>query len=341
MTTIIDPTETAETAETTETAAAPAATAATGLEVRRVAGRIGAEIHGIDLREPLDDSTVAAIRQAVLRHRVLYFRGPDIGHDRHLALARRFGRLTRRPGQKHGVHPAGFPELLTVDPKADLERYGADFEEHYRRKWISAISGWHSDLSQAVNPPAFSMLRAEQTPSFGGDTQWTNTVAAYEGLSKPLRDLVDSLQAEHAFFGGVHLMYADERDREILKSYCSEPEAAIHPVVRVHPETGEKALFVSPGSTTRIMGLSRAESSALLGLLFEHLTSAEYTVRFRWEPGSIAFWDNRSTCHFAPTDFAHLDADRVMHRATVLGEPAVGPDGFTSQLVAGEPMKAW
>ncbi|MGW2644088.1 TauD/TfdA dioxygenase family protein [Streptomyces sp. NPDC001393] len=311
------------------------------LDVRRVAGRIGAEIHGVDLSTELSDEVVAGIWQAVLEHKVVFFRGQDIGHARHVALGRRFGHLTRRPGAKHGVHPEGFPEILTVDAKADVERYGKDFEEHFRAKWVSPLAGWHSDLTPAVNPPTASMLRAETTPAFGGDTQWTNTVAAYEGLSEPLRRLVDGLQAEHAFFTAVHLMHSDERDREILAKYCAEPEVAIHPVVRVHPETGEKALFVSPGSTTRIMGLNRLESRRLLDLLFEHLTSAEYTVRFQWEPGSIAFWDNRSTCHFAPTDFSHLDVDRVMHRVTVLGEPAVGPDGFTSQLVAGEPMTAW
>jgi taurine dioxygenase len=318
-----------------------ASTRTTGIGIRRVAGHIGAEITGVDLGKDLDDATVAEIRQAVLTHRVVFFRGPDIGHARHVAFGRRFGELTRRPGKKHGVAPDGFPEILTVDPKADVERYGADFEEHYRRKWVSPLAGWHSDLTQAVNPPDASILRAETTPLFGGDTQWTNTVAAYEALSRPLRDLLDSLRAEHAFFTGVHLRHSDERDREILKLYCEDPQVAVHPVVRVHPETGEKALFVSPGSTTRIVGFTELESSRLLDLLFEHLTSAEYTVRFRWEPGSIAFWDNRTTCHLAPTDFAQLQADRVMHRVTLLGDTPVGPDGFTSRQVTGEPLRAW
>jgi taurine dioxygenase len=312
-----------------------------GITVSQVAGYIGAEISGVDLRKELDEATVAAIRQAVLTHRVVFFRDQDIDHAQHVAFGRYFGKLTRRPGKYHGVHPEGFPEILTVDPKADIGRYGANFEEHYRRKWVSNIAGWHSDLTQAVNPPTASILRAEKPPPFGGDTQWTNMVAAYEGLSKPLRDLADSLQAEHAFFTGVQLLHSDERDRDILKTYCEEPQVAIHPVVRVHPETGEKALFVSPGSTTRIMGFTQVESRQVLDLFFRHMTSAEYTVRFRWEPGNIAFWDNRSTCHFAPTDFAHLDIDRVMHRVTILGDPAVGVDGSSSELVAGEPLQAW
>jgi taurine dioxygenase len=313
----------------------------TRITVQQVAGRIGAEISGIDLRDELDDTTVAEIRQAVLTHRVVFFRGQAIDHAQHIAFGRRFGPLTRRPGKKHGVHPEGHPEILTVNPKADTERYGADFEEHYRRKWVSPLAGWHSDLTQSVNPPDMSILRAEQTPAFGGDTQWTNTVAAYEALSAPLREFVDNLTAEHAFFTAVHLRHSDERDREILKIYCEDPQVVVHPVVRVHPETGEKALFVSPGSTTRITGFTELESRLLLELLFQHLTSAEFTVRFRWEPDSIAFWDNRSTCHFAPTDFSHLDVDRVMHRVTVLGEKAEGPHGFVSQLVEGEPLKAW
>jgi len=313
----------------------------TGVVIRQVAGRIGAEISGVDLREELDDATVAAIRQAVLTHRVVFFRGQDISHAQHVAFGRRFGQLTRREGKKHGVHPEGFPEILTVDPKADVARYGKNFEEHYYRKWVSPLAGWHSDLTMFVNPPTASILRAETTPEFGGDTQWTNMVAAYEGLSKPLRDLADSLRAEHAFFTGVQLYYTDQRDRDILRLYCDDPQGAVHPVVRVHPETGEKALFVSPGSTTRILGLTQVESRQILDLLFQHMTSAEYTVRFRWQPGDIAFWDNRSTCHFAPTDFAHLDADRVMHRVTLYGEPAVGPDGTTSEQVGGEELRPW
>ncbi|WP_018385920.1 TauD/TfdA dioxygenase family protein [Wenjunlia vitaminophila] len=313
----------------------------TRITVQRVAGHIGAEISGVDLREELDDATVAEIRQAVLTHRVVFFRGQHIDHAQHTAFGRRFGALTRRSGAKHGVHPEGHPEILTVDAKADTERYGANFEEHYRRKWVSPLAGWHSDLSMFVNPPDLSILRAEKTPPFGGDTQWTNTVAAYEALSAPLRDLLDQLTAEHAFFNAVHLRHSDERDRQILKIYCEEPQVAVHPVVRVHPETGEKALFVSPGSTTRVTGFTELESSHLLEMLFQHLTSAEFTVRFRWEPGSIAFWDNRTTCHFAPTDVGHLDTDRVMHRVTILGEPAKGPNGVVSESVAGEPMRAW
>ncbi|AYN34336.1 taurine dioxygenase [Streptomyces albus] len=313
----------------------------TRLVVRRTAGRIGAEISGVDLREELDDATVAAIREAVLAHRVVFFRDQPLDHAQHIAFGRRFGALTRREGAKHGVHPEGHPEILTVDPRADTERYGADFEEHYRRKWLSPLAGWHSDLTQYPNPPALSILRAERTPEFGGDTQWTNTVAAYEGLAAPLRRLCDGLMAEHAFFNAVHLRHSDERDREILRKFCADPQVAEHPVVRVHPETGEHALFVSPGSTTRITGFSELESRHLLDLLFQHLTSAEYTVRFRWEPHSIAFWDNRSTCHFAPTDFAHLDVDRVMHRVTVLGEPVEGPGGLRSRRTAGTEMGAW
>ncbi|MGB3444662.1 MAG: TauD/TfdA family dioxygenase [Actinophytocola sp.] len=167
-------------------------------------------------------------------------------------------------------------------------RYGKNFEEHYRRKWHSPLAGWHSDLTQAVNPPAISILRAETTPEFGGDTQWTNMVAAYEGLAAPLGAMVDGLRAEHAFFAAVPLLHTDERDREILKIYCEDPQVAVHPVVRVHPETGEKALFVRPGSTTRIVGFSQVESHRILDLLFEHMTRAEYTARFRWTPGSIS-----------------------------------------------------
>ncbi|MGW0698524.1 TauD/TfdA dioxygenase family protein [Streptomyces sp. NPDC002867] len=137
----------------------------TRITVQQVAGRIGAEISGVDLREELDDVTVAEIRQAVLTHRVVFFRGQDIDHAQHIAFGRRFGSLTRRPGRKHGVHSEGHPEILTVDPKADTERYGADFEEHYRRKWVSPLAGWHSDLTEAVNPPGRRRDRPASSPS--------------------------------------------------------------------------------------------------------------------------------------------------------------------------------
>ena len=170
---------------------------------------------------------------------------------------------------------------------------------------------------------AASILRAETVPPYGGDTSWSNLVAAYEGLPEPFRELADKLRAKHSFAPDYGKF------------------AAIHPVVRVHPETGERALFVSPGFTRHsreIVGLSKRHSECLLGLLYEQIARQEYTVRFRWEPGSVAFWDNRATAHLAPNDLGHLDYERVMYRITLNGDVPVGPDGRESELVEGEPV---
>ncbi|MDG4795131.1 TauD/TfdA family dioxygenase [Micromonospora sp. WMMD1082] len=310
------------------------------ITVRQIAGHIGAEIHGIDLSRPLTDDVISTIRAALLTHKVIFLRDQQLTHAEHIAFARRFGELTRRPGNKHGAHPDGFPQILTIDPDAEDARYGRDFEERYRQKWTTYTAGWHTDLTPAVNPPAISILRAETVPPFGGDTQWTNLVAAYNGLSEPLRTLIDGLRAEHTFFAGCQIHPADPEDIAIRKMNRDDPQVSLHPVVRVHPETGERALFVHPASVSRIPGLSPAESSKLLDLLFAQIIRPEYTVRFSWQPGSIAIWDNRATAHLAATDLSHLDARRTMYRVTVLGDRPSGPDGFTSEIIAGEPLAA-
>ena len=308
------------------------------MRVNRVAGHIGAEIEGIDLSGPLEAGIVAKLRAALMVHRVLFFRCQTLDHRAHVAFAERFGRLTRRPGDQHGPSPAGFPQILTVDPGVDDARYGRDFDERYRARWSSYTAGWHSDLTPAVNPPAGSVLRAEVVPPFGGDTQWTNLVAAYEGLAEPLKGFVDGLRAEHRFFAGCDLDPHDPEDRAVLDMDRVDGLAAIHPVVRVHPETGEKALFVNPASTARIVGVTPTESRHLLALLFEQAIRPEYTVRFRWKPGDVAFWDNRATAHLGATDVGGLDAPRTLYRVTLHGDRPVGPDGFSSELVTGEPL---
>lgn len=308
------------------------------IEVRRVAGHIGADISGADLSKPLDDITVAEIRAALLTHKVIFFRDQHLTHVEHVALGRQFGELTRRAGNKHGAHPDGFPQILTVDPDSDDERYGRDFEKRYRRKWLTYDSGWHSDLTPAVNPPAISILRAEVVPPFGGDTQWTNLVAAYQGLSEPLQTLADGLRAEHAFFAGCQMLQSDPEDARVMQKHADEAVISVHPVVRVHPETDEKVLFVQPASVTRIIGLTPTESRRILELFFEQITRAEFTVRLRWEPGQVVFWDNRATAHLAATDLDDIDYRRSLYRVTVHGDRPVGPDGFLSESVCGAPL---
>jgi alpha-ketoglutarate-dependent sulfate ester dioxygenase len=321
---------------------APADEPAAALGVTRLAGHIGAEITGVDLATPLPDTTIKQIRAALLAHKVIFFRDQHLDHAAHLAFASCFGQPTRRPGTKHGAHPDGYPQILTIDPDADDIRYGRDFEERYRQKWTTYTAGWHTDLTPAVNPPAASILRAHAVPPYGGDTQWTNLVAAYAGLPAPLRDMADRLRAEHAFFAGCQLLDSDPQDVRIRALDQADPQVSVHPVVRVHPETGERALFVNPASTTRLIGLNPVESRRLLDLFFAHITRPEYTVRFSWQPGSVAFWDNRATAHMAATDIADIPGlRRTMFRVTLLGDRPTGPNGYTSQITAGQPMLPW
>jgi alpha-ketoglutarate-dependent taurine dioxygenase len=295
------------------------------IEIRPVAGHIGAEIDGVDLRETLSDDVIADIRAALLKWKVVFFRDQHIGHAEQIAFTRRFGRVT--PAHPHEDEPPqGFPEILPIDSRRYESRYG--------KKRVTYDNGWHTDVTALVNPPAASILRAEIVPSFGGDTQWTNLVAAYENLPAELRAFADALRAKHSFQPlGV-------RGSPWYEKIQRNPLVAIHPVVRVHPETGESALFVSPSFTARereIEGFGPRQSQRILELLWEEVSRPEYTVRFRWQPGSIAFWDNRSTAHLGPSDLGHLeDTTRVLYRTTIEGDVPVGPDGRESELISGE-----
>ncbi len=308
------------------------------ITVTRVAGHIGADIDGVDLSKPLVPGTVAAIREALLTHKVLFFHDQQISHAEHVAFGRAFGELTLRPRPQSGGELDEHPEICTISPTIDVDRYGRDIEAHYRSRWVTANGGWHTDMTHAINPPMASILRAETAPPYGGDTQWTNLVAAYEGLSAPLRRFVDDLRAEHTFWAGYQMSEHDEVDRSIMEMVNAKAMASVHPVVRLHPETDERALFVSPSRTSHILGMSRVESRRLLELLYEQMTRPEYTVRLRWAPGTVAFWDNRSTAHIAAADVDASDGSRILHRVTLVGDIPVGPGGFTSQAVAGRPL---
>jgi len=306
------------------------------LSVRPLAVHIGAEISGIDLAEPLGDATIAAVRAALLRHKVVFFRGQSLDHDAQIAFARRFGDLTHAHPHEDAP-PEGHPEILTIDPRKYEQRYGQSYTEQQSRRQYTYYAGWHTDVTAAVNPPAASLLRAETVPEFGGDTTWTNLVAAYDGLSEPLRQFADGLRAEHRFLAGYQPSGDDDK---LLKRVNDNLLVSVHPVVRVHPETGERALYVNPGFTSRIIGVSTQESRRLLDLFFDHLIRPEYTVRFHWEPGSVAFSDNRATAHLGPQDLDYVNVERVLHRVTLIGDRPVGPDGFVSEIVAGREFRS-
>ncbi|TDV43715.1 TauD/TfdA dioxygenase family protein [Actinophytocola oryzae] len=308
------------------------------LGVRPAAGYIGAYVDNVDLSSELDDATIAELRRLLLTHKVLFFREQRLDHAAQVEFGQRFGPLAVRARQQDTDDLAQFPQILTISPQLDRKLVGADYEAVFRSRWASSISGWHVDTSQVVNPPAIAFLRAEAVPPFGGDTQWTNLVAAYNGLSAPLQKLCDGLHAEHSFWPAQQLDPSVPKEKRAI-DMIGNRRVAVHPVVRVHPENGEKALFVNPSRTARIMGMNPVESRHLLGLLFEELTRPQYTVRFSWEAGSVAVWDNRSTAHLAATDIDHLDgAVRIMHRISTVGDIPVGPDGFTSYAVAGDPL---
>lgn len=293
------------------------------IEVKQVAGFIGAEISGVDLSQTLHDDAVKEIREALLKWKVIFFRGQNIDHAAQIAFTGRFGEVTyAHPHEDEPIE--GFSQILPIDRSRYERRNGL------RRS--SYESRWHTDVTAAINPPAASILRAVNVPSFGGDTQWTNLVAAYEGLSAPLRALADTLKAEHRFNARLNI----PSDSKLAQRIAANPIVSIHPVVRVHPETGERALYVNPGFTSHILDVSRQESDLLLELFFNQITKPAYTTRFRWNNGDIAFWDNRATAHLAPQDLDHVEVERVLYRTTITGDIPVGVDGFRSQVVEGE-----
>ncbi|MDB5743131.1 MAG: Taurine catabolism dioxygenase TauD/TfdA [Polaromonas sp.] len=188
-----------------------------------------------------------------------------------------------------------------------------------------------------MNPPTASILRGVEIPPYGGDTQWTNLAAAYNALSAPLKAFVQTLWGEHRFAppegSAASQLFIDKVTKASLVS--------LHPLVRVHPVTKEKLLFVSPGFLKSIAQVTPRESRVLLELLFEHVTRSEFTVRFKWQPGSIAFWDNRATAHLAPTDIFDLDFDRQLYRVTLVGEVPQNVQGEKSKLLDGDPLLAF
>jgi taurine dioxygenase len=293
--------------------------------VKPVAGHIGAEIQGVDIARPLTDAAVSEIRQALLKWKVVFFRDQKIGHAEQVAFTARFGQVTY-------AHPledepnSDHPEILAIDRRRYERKDGRRYTYESR---------WHTDVTAVVNPPAGSILRAVNVPEFGGDTTWTNLVAAYEGLSAPLRALADGLKAEHRFNARQRFK---ESENPYVKRVAANPQVSVHPVVRVHPETGERALFVSPGFTSHILDVAPSQSEKLLEIFFEQITKPAYTVRFRWHPGDVAFWDNRATAHLGPQDLDHLDLERVLYRTTLVGDIPVGVDGFRSQLIQGQPF---
>jgi taurine dioxygenase len=244
-----------------------------------------------------------------------------------LAFGRAFGPLTP-------AHPisAGLPDHPEI-----WERSAAQYRERHSHDRSVPVSrpprdyqGWHIDITFMANPNRYSILRGVQIPPYGGDTLWSNLALAYDGLSAPIRSLIDGLTAVHrtsAYESGP----ASGAPRP-------GPFAAQHPLVRLHPGTGEKVLFFNPGTISHIVGLKERESQALIDLLASEVTRPDYTVRFRWSPDALVMWDNQATAHAGPIDYAHIDQPRIVRRITVAGDYPVGPTGFRSRQLEGEPF---
>lgn len=302
----------------------PVAAASATVEIRPVAGHIGAEVRKADLSQPLPPEQVEAVTDALHRYKVLFFRDQHIGHAEQIAFSRQLGRVTASHPYDDDA-PTEFPEILAVDNR--------NYEKKFGVKAASYTNEWHTDVTALVNPPAITILRAHIAPDRGGDTSWTNLAAAYANLPDSLKELVNGLRAEHRF-GGRRPIWRP--DSSYAKKTQDNPLVTEHPVVRVHPVTGERLLFVNPGFTSRIVGLTARQSDALLDLLFDEVTNPAYTVRFRWFDGSIAVWDNRATAHLAPSDVNHLDITRVLYRTTLEGDVPVGVDGQPSRSLSGD-----
>jgi taurine dioxygenase len=293
------------------------------IDVRRVAGHIGAEVTGIRVGPDLPGPIMEIIRTALNEHKVIFFRGQDhLDDESQSGFARLFGYLT----QPHPTVPgqAGGSNVLSLDA----------------RRGGGKANAWHTDVTFVDRPPALSFLRAVTLPPYGGDTVWANTAAAYQSLAPDLRELADRLRALHSNDfdyigtrgGGVNAMTARDQDhhREVFLSTVYETE---HPVVRVHPVTGERALLL--GQFVRhILGVPAGDSRYLFELFQRHVTRLENTVRWRWAPGDLAVWDNRATQHYAIDDYG--DLPRRMHRVTVAGDVPVGVDGRRSVARAGD-----
>lgn len=261
---------------------------------------IGAEIEGIDLSRPLSASTVSALRQALLDWKVLFFRDQDITTEQHLAFARQFGDLEVHP---FAPHKPGFPEVLAITH--DDKSKGRE-------------NTWHSDVTWRLEPSLGSILRAIEVPPVGGDTLFADMYAAYDGLKDAVKARIDGAMAVHDFTHFRAGMRKRGKTEAEIAAFEEQYPMVEHPVVRTHPETGRKCIYVNAAFTLHIVGMDKAESDALLAHLYAQAAIPEHQCRFRWGKNSIAFWDNRASQHYAVSDY--FPAVRRMERVTVIGD---------------------
>ena len=269
--------------------------------INPISGSIGAEIHGVNLSTDLSDAVFSEIRQTFIDHGLIFFRNQELTPDDHLRFAKRWGEININ---RFFAKVEGYEQIAEVKKDPDQE--------------INIGGAWHTDHSYDQIPAMGSILLAKETPKKGGDTLFANMYKAYESLSYGLKETLESMNACHSsrHVFGAHTGYAEASNQRIGNPELATQDA-IHPVIITHPESKRKALYVNPEFTVNFEGWTKEESQPLLDYLTEHSTRPENITRFNWEPGSIAFWDNRCTWHFALNDYP--GEKRLMHRITVEG----------------------
>jgi taurine dioxygenase len=263
---------------------------------------LGAIVEGVSLAEELSQASVEVLGQLLVEHQVLFFRNQPLTPRQQCRFAGRFGDL-----HVHPIYPVlpELPEIMVIDTHEDFRPDN---------------DNWHTDVTFSQTPPLAGILAAKQLPTVGGDTLWSSNSAAYEALSKPMQSWLGNLSAEHSVVKSfpADRWGADPAFKQRYEQAVARHPPVTHPVVRTHPVSGRKALFVNEGFTTHIHELSARESEALLAFLFTHAGRPEFTLRWRWAVDDVAFWDNRVTQHYAVADY--LPQRRIMHRATVIGD---------------------
>ena len=273
-----------------------------GLHITPITPAIGAVVEGIQLAESLSEAHFAFLNDALIKYQILFFRNQPLTPQQQCAFAANFGNL-----HIHPIYPVlpELPEIMLIDT---------------HEGFLPDNDNWHTDVTFSQTPPLGAVLAAKKLPTVGGDTLWSSCTAAYEQLSLPFRGFLDGLTAQHSVVKSFPASrWADSTEAKIKYDTALANHPVIsHPVIRTHPISGLKGIFVSEGFTTRINELHQKESDEVLNILFSHIARPEFTIRWRWQINDVAFWDNRVTQHYAVSDY--LPQRRIMHRATIIGD---------------------
>lgn len=279
------------------------------IAIKRLSPAAGASVTGLDLKQPLDPATVDALHRALAENGLLLFRNADITPAAHIAFSRHFG-----PLEAHVIDTFALPEHPEIFVVSNI------LEGNKPKGAVYAGQYWHSDLSYMERPSLGSLLLCREMPDIGGDTMWASMYLAYETLSHAMKDFLGGLTAVHDYSHAYDTHFANLKERPALTpEQRAKTPPVEHPVVRTHPATGRKALYVNPGFTTGFVGMPDDESRPILEFLFRHTTRPEFIYRHRWQVHDLIFWDNRCTMHYALADYG-FSVRRHMHRTTIAGD---------------------